>query len=83
MREIQHLTPTEAAEELRVAPQTLWRYGAEGRVEVVRLTPRTLRYTAASVDALIAGGRVGTDQAVSTARNGEQRPVTSSTEVTS
>ncbi len=45
--------PAEAASLLRVAPNTLWRYGVEGRLEVVHLTPRTLRYTASSVRALM------------------------------
>jgi len=59
------MTPAEAAEQLRVAPQTLWRYGAEGRIEVVRLTPRTLRYTAASVAALMGTGEgAGAGEAV-------------------
>jgi predicted site-specific integrase-resolvase len=49
------LTPAEAAEILRVDRRTLSRYAGTGRVQVVRLTPRTLRYTTASVRALIDG----------------------------
>ena len=47
------LTPDEAAAALRVPRVTLRRWGAEGRVECVHLTPRTLRYTAESVRDLI------------------------------
>jgi predicted site-specific integrase-resolvase len=47
------MTPDEAAAVLKVAPSTLRRYGVEGRVHRVLLTPRTARYTAASISALI------------------------------
>lgn len=49
------LTPTEAAEMLRVSPTTLWRLGQDGRLRVRRISRRTFRYLRADVERLIAG----------------------------
>lgn len=49
------LTTAETAALLRVSPRTVCRYGAEGRLAVVHLTARSLRFPAASVQALMAG----------------------------
>jgi predicted site-specific integrase-resolvase len=46
------LTRGEVCDILRVGPRTVRRYGAEGKLEVVKLNARTFRYTAASVAAL-------------------------------
>ncbi len=48
------LKPAEVASRLRVSQRTVRRYGIEGRLEVVRLSARTLRYSAASIEALLA-----------------------------
>jgi hypothetical protein len=52
------LRPQQAAAMLNVSPRTLWAWGAEGRLEVRHLTPRSLRYTRSSVEALMAGDGV-------------------------
>lgn len=49
------LTPDEAAARLRVKRRTLLDWAAAGRLDVVHLTRRTLRYPEASVNALING----------------------------
>jgi excisionase family DNA binding protein len=47
------LTPAETASLLRVDRRTVYRWGSEGRLDVVRLSPHTRRYRASSVAALI------------------------------
>jgi excisionase family DNA binding protein len=49
------LTPAEAAAWLRVSSRTLRRYAAEGRIECVELSARTMRYPVASIEALLGG----------------------------
>lgn len=51
----QLFTYVEAAQILRVHPRTVRAWADEGRLTRVPLGPQTLRVTAASVDALIAG----------------------------
>lgn len=48
------LTPEEVAAILRVTPRTVRRYGAAGTLERVAIGGRIRRYTASSVEALIA-----------------------------
>src|SRR3954453_21851368 len=48
------LTPAEVAAVLRVTPRTVRRYGRTGPLVAVCLSKRAIRYTAASVTALIA-----------------------------
>jgi excisionase family DNA binding protein len=47
------LTITEAADVCRVHPRTIERWCEEGRLRRVRLAPKTIRYLAADVAALI------------------------------
>jgi predicted site-specific integrase-resolvase len=55
MSETDLLRPEEIASMLRVDLRTVRRWGSTGRIEVIRLSPRCLRYPAASVQALMAG----------------------------
>jgi excisionase family DNA binding protein len=49
------LTAAETAALLRIDRRTVWRWGAAGRLDAVRLGPNTVRYRRASVEALIEG----------------------------
>jgi len=71
------LKPAETAALLRVDRRTVHRWGKEGRLGVVELSPFTRRYTVASVAALIeaSGDGAGADHPVPAARNGEQQPI--------
>lgn len=61
LRIAQLLTPAEVADVLRVSARTVRRYGDEGRLHRVRVGGRLARYTAASVEALIANNSDGTE----------------------
>ena len=67
------LTKEQAAARLQISQRTLWTWGAEGRLEVVHLTPRTLRYTEQSVRALMTG-QSGPDRADATRRSEKAQP---------
>jgi len=55
MSETDLLKPEEIASIFRVDLRTVRRWGSTGRIEVIRLSPRCLRYPATSVAALLAG----------------------------
>lgn len=53
------LTAAETASLLGISRQTVWRWGAEGRLAAVRLGPNTVRYRAASIELLLQGNEQG------------------------
>lgn len=52
-----YYTVSQAAEELDVSRSTIWRWIGEGRVNVYRPGPRTVRIRAEDLEALVTGGR--------------------------
>lgn len=69
------LTSTETAAVLRVNRRTVWRWGAAGLLDVVRLGPNTVRYRRASIEALLAGDgeRAGDDRQVTRSTAGSRQ----------
>lgn len=51
------LTVYETAELLRVSPQTVRAWTRAGRIVVIRLSPSSIRYDRADVEAFLASGK--------------------------
>jgi excisionase family DNA binding protein len=53
---MEFLTAEEVAGRLRVEPSTVWKWGRTGRIPVVKLTSKVIRYRLADVLAALESG---------------------------